>query len=338
MIKRMENYDLSAQNTFRMKVSCACYIEYDSISDLSEIDFDSLPKPIISVGDGSNILFVENFFKGTVLHSKINYIKYFDVGADTVPLAAGAGVKWDDLVLKTCEDDLWGAENLSMIPGTVGAAAVQNIGAYGVEVKDIIVGVTCFDIQKKEKTAFKTPECKYGYRDSIFKSPEFKERYIITGVLFRLSRTASPKVDYGALKTYFENDAPTDPMQVREAVIKMREEKLPSPELVGSAGSYFKNPVVSPVQFAKICEGYESVPHYVQTGGFIKIPAAWLIEQSGLKGACVGGAEVYAKQPLVIINKDDKASAADVLSLEKKVVEEVKSRFGVELVPEVEHI
>jgi len=139
MIKRMENYDLSAQNTFRIKVSCACYIEYDSISDLSEIDFDSLPKPIISVGDGSNILFVENFFKGTVLHSKINYIKYFDVGADTVPLAAGAGVKWDDLVLKTCEDDLWGAENLSMIPGTVGAAAVQNIGAYGVEVKDIIV-------------------------------------------------------------------------------------------------------------------------------------------------------------------------------------------------------
>ena len=131
MIKRIDNYDLSAQNTFRMRVSCACYIEYDSAADLGTIDFDSLPKPILSIGEGSNLLFTKDF-EGTVLCSKIKYIKYFDVGADTVPLAVGAGVKWDDLVLKTCEDKLWGAENLSLIPGTVGAAAVQNIGAYGV--------------------------------------------------------------------------------------------------------------------------------------------------------------------------------------------------------------
>ncbi len=337
MIKRIDNYDLSAQNTFRMRVSCACYIEYDSAADLGTIDFDSLPKPILSIGEGSNLLFTKDF-EGTVLCSKIKYIKYFDVGADTVPLAVGAGVKWDDLVLKTCEDKLWGAENLSLIPGTVGAAAVQNIGAYGVEAKDIIAGVTCFDILKKEKTAFKTPECRYGYRESIFKTPEFKERYIITGVLFRLSREAAPKTEYGALKSVFEGAAPTDPMQVREAVIKIREAKLPSVELVGSAGSFFKNPVVSPLQFTKIIEGYENVPHYIQTGGFIKVPAAWMIEQCGLKGASVGGAQVYEKQPLVIINKDDKATPQDVLALEKKVIDEVKNRFGVELTPEVEHI
>ena len=337
MIKRIDNYDLSAQNTFRMRVSCACYIEYDSAADLGTIDFDSLPKPILSIGEGSNLLFTKDF-EGTVLCSKIKYIKYFDVGADTVPLAVGAGVKWDDLVLKTCEDKLWGAENLSLIPGTVGAAAVQNIGAYGVEAKDIIAGVTCFDILKKEKTAFKTPECRYGYRESIFKTPEFKERYIITGVLFRLSREAAPKTEYGALKSVFEGAAPTDPMQVREAVIKIREAKLPSVELVGSAGSFFKNPVVSPLQFTKIIEGYENVPHYIQTGGFIKVPAAWMIEQCGLKGASVGGAQAYEKQPLVIINKDDKAMPQDVLALEKKVIDEVKNRFGVELTPEVEHI
>ena len=337
MIKRIDNYDLSAQNAFRMRVSCACYIEYDSAADLGTIDFDSLPKPILSIGEGSNLLFTKDF-EGTVLCSKIKYIKYFDVGADTVPLAVGAGVKWDDLVLKTCEDKLWGAENLSLIPGTVGAAAVQNIGAYGVEAKDIIAGVTCFDILKKEKTAFKTPECRYGYRESIFKTPEFKERYIITGVLFRLSREAAPKTEYGALKSVFEGAAPTDPMQVREAVIKIREAKLPSVELVGSAGSFFKNPVVSPLQFTKIIEGYENVPHYIQTGGFIKVPAAWMIEQCGLKGASVGGAQVYEKQPLVIINKDDKATPQDVLALEKKVIDEVKNRFGVELTPEVEHI
>lgn len=337
MIKRIDNYDLSAQNTFRMRVSCACYIEYDSAADLGTIDFDSLPKPILSIGEGSNLLFTKDF-EGTVLCSKIKYIKYFDVGADTVPLAVGAGVKWDYLVLKTCEDKLWGAENLSLIPGTVGAAAVQNIGAYGVEAKDIIAGVTCFDILKKEKTAFKTPECRYGYRESIFKTPEFKERYIITGVLFRLSREAAPKTEYGALKSVFEGAAPTDPMQVREAVIKIREAKLPSVELVGSAGSFFKNPVVSPLQFTKIIEGYENVPHYIQTGGFIKVPAAWMIEQCGLKGASVGGAQVYEKQPLVIINKDDKATPQDVLALEKKVIDEVKNRFGVELTPEVEHI
>ncbi len=337
MVKRIDNFDLTAQNTFRMKVSCALYLEYDSAADLKEIDFAGLPQPVISIGEGSNILFTKDF-EGTILHSKINYIKYFDVGADTVPLAVGAGVKWDDLVLKTCQDGLWGMENLSLIPGTVGAAAVQNIGAYGVEVKDIIAGVTCFDMEKKGKTAFKVEECRYGYRDSIFKTEEFKSRYIVTGVLFRLSRKALPRIEYGALRSVFAEHSPDVPMQVREAVIKIREAKLPSPDKTGSAGSFFKNPIVSPAEFARICEGFESVPHYLMPGGFVKVPAAWLIEQCALKGKILGGAAVYEKQPLVIVNNSGEASPEDILALEKHIIESVKDRFGVELHPEVEHI
>ena len=337
MVKRIDNFDLTAQNTFRMKVSCALYLEYDSAADLKEIDFAGLPQPVISIGEGSNILFTKDF-EGTILHSKINYIKYFDVGADTVPLAVGAGVKWDDLVLKTCQDGLWGMENLSLIPGTVGAAAVQNIGAYGVEVKDIIAGVTCFDMEKKEKTAFKVEECRYGYRDSIFKTEEFKSRYIVTGVLFRLSRKALPRIEYGALRSVFAEHSPDVPMQVREAVIRIREAKLPSPDKTGSAGSFFKNPIVSPAEFARICEGFESVPHYLMSGGFVKVPAAWLIEQCALKGKILGGAAVYEKQPLVIVNNSGEASPEDILALEKHIIESVKDRFGVELHPEVEHI
>ena len=337
MLSRHENYDLSGQNTFRMKVSCRCYIEYESIEDLKSIDFDSLPQPVISIGEGSNLLFTGDF-PGTVLRSRISYIKYFDVGADMVPLAVGAGVNWDKLVAKTCEDGLWGLENLSLIPGTVGAAAVQNIGAYGVEAKDVIAGVTCFDILKRDKTAFKQEQCRYGYRDSIFKDPEYKGRYIVTGVLLRLSREPKPQISYGALKGIFADAQPATPSQVREAVIRIRREKLPDPEELGSAGSFFKNPVVSAEQFLRISEGYDSVPHYLLEGGFIKVPAAWMIEKCGFKGAVRGGAAVYSNQPLVIVNNSGQASPQEIISLEQEIISAVRERFGVELQPEVEHL
>lgn len=337
MVKKELNYSLSAQNTFRMKVSCACYIEYESISDLESIDFQSLPKPIVSLGEGSNILFTKDF-EGTILHSKINYIKYYDIGADNVPLAVGSGVKWDDLVQKTCEDNLWGLENLSLIPGTVGGAAVQNIGAYGVEVKDLIAGVTCFDIETKEKVSIKVAQCGYAYRDSIFKQEEYKNRYIVTGVLFRLSRVPQPKLEYGALKNIFSKEDVQNPLQIRKAIIKIREEKLPAVEKIGSAGSFFKNPIISPVHFTKLLENYENVPHYIVDGGFIKVPAAWLIEQCGFKGMQLGGVKVYEKQALVIVNHSLEATPSEVLALEAKIIEGVKEKFGIELHPEVEHL
>lgn len=338
MIRRQENFDLSTHNTFRMKASCALYIEYDTIEDLKGLDFDSLPQPVISLGGGSNVLFTEPEFKGTVLHSCVKYIKYFDVGADTVPLAVGAGVVWDELVAKTCSDGLWGMENLSAIPGCVGGAVVQNIGAYGVEARNVVAGVTCYDVKLKEKTAFKTPDLEYGYRDSIFKRPENKGRYIITGALFRVSRTPKPKVDYGALKSVFEGKTPSTPQEVRDAVRAIRQSKLPDPSETGSAGSFFKNPVLSPMQFASLTDSYPSVPHYILDGGFVKVPAAWMIEQCGLKGASEGGAKVYEKQPLVIVNQSGEASAKDILTLENRVRSAVKDRFGVDLECEVEHV
>lgn len=332
-MKIAKNYDLSAHNTFRMKVSCACYIEYESVEELAGLDFDSLPKPVKHIGGGSNLLF-KGDFPGTILHSAIRFIKYVDLGLDEVPVIVGSGVVWDDLVAEFCQHGLWGAENLSLIPGEVGAAAVQNIGAYGVEFKDLVSGVTCFDLKERKTCKFTAAECRYGYRESMFKEAE--DRYVITSVLLRVSRSAGPKLSYKGL----EGIDASSPQKVRDAVIAIRRTKLPDPEEIGSAGSFFKNPVVSAIDFARILDAApgETVPHYILDGGFIKVPAAWLIDRCGFKGEREGGAAVYEKQPLVIVNASGEASPQDVLELERRIIAGVHSRFGVSLHPEVEHI
>ena len=330
------NYDLGSFNTFRMRVSCACFVEYESVRELEGLNFERLPKPLLHIGEGSNLLFTGDF-PGTVLHSNIEYIKYVDVGFDDVPVMVGAGVGFDSFVSETCRHGLWGAENLSLIPGEAGAGAVQNIGAYGVEVKDIISGVVCFDLKEKKKVKFSAAECRYGYRMSMFKEPENKGRYIITSVLFRLSRSKGPQLGYKGLSEAFDGRVPQTPQEVRDAVIRIRREKLPDPEEVGSAGSFFKNPVISRADFSRISPD-GSAPHYDLPDGSVKVPAAWLIDSCGLKGATEGGAAVYERQPLVIVNRSGEASPADVLSLEKRIVDVVRERFDVELTPEVEHI
>ncbi len=329
-------YDLSRQNTFRMKVNCECFVEYESVKELEGLNFDRLPKPLLHIGEGSNLLFTKDF-PGTVLHSNIEYIKYMDMGLDDVPVVVGAGVNFDSFVSETCRHGLWGAENLSLIPGEVGAAAVQNIGAYGVEVKDIISGVVCFDLKERKKVKFAAAECRYGYRSSIFKEPDNKGRYIVTSVLFRLSRKRSPRLEYKGIAEALEGREPQTPQEVREAVIRIRRAKLPDPEETGSAGSFFKNPVVSAEEFARISPD-GSAPHYDLPDGRVKVPAAWLIDSCGFKGAAEGGAAVYEKQPLVIVNRSGEASPEDILALEKRITDGVRERFGVELHPEVEHI
>lgn len=327
------NYDLSAQNTFRMKVRCARYIEYESVEELESIDFDSLPKPVKHIGGGSNLLFTGDF-PGTILHSAIKFVKYVDLGLDEVPVVVGSGVCWDELVAQLCGHGLWGAENLSLIPGEVGAAAVQNIGAYGVEFKDLVSGVSCYDLKERRRCKFTAAECRYGYRESMFK--EAADRYVITSVLLRLSRTAGPRLTYKGL----EGIDASDPMKVREAVIAIRRTKLPDPKEIGSAGSFFKNPVVSALDFARIIDAADGavVPHYVLDGGFVKVPAAWMIDSCGFKGEREGGAQVYEKQPLVIVNASGDASPEDVLELERRIIAAVHQRYGVTLSPEVEHI
>lgn len=329
-------YDLSSQNTFRMKVVCECYVEYESVKELEELDFDSLPKPLLHIGGGSNLLFTGDF-PGTVLHSNIEYIKYIDMGLDEVPVMVGAGVCFDAFVAEACRHGLWGAENLSLIPGEVGAAAVQNIGAYGVEVKDIISGVVCYDLKERRKTRFSLEDCRYGYRSSMFKEAENKGRYVVTSVLFRLSRKRSPHLEYKGIAEALQGHEPQSPQEVREAVIRIRRAKLPDPEEIGSAGSFFKNPVVGSSDFARISPD-GTAPHYCLPDGSVKIPAAWLIDSCGFKGAEEGGAAVYEKQPLVIVNRSGNASPEDVLSLERRIIDGVRNRFGILLHPEVEHI
>ena len=359
MIKTTYYQDLTKMNTFGMKVKAKCFVEYDSIADLVDIEFEELARPVLHIGGGSNLLFTDDF-KGTVLHSKINFIEILDECQcdcldNSVLVSVGAGVVFDEFCDWAAKEGLWGVENLSYIPGEVGASAVQNIGAYGVEVKDVIRKVYCYDTVEEEFVGFDVDECEYGYRDSIFKNSDIKGRYVVTHVVFALSRETKPRLDYGHLKDAVlsaHGEGHSDralqeltPAMIRKAIIRIRKEKLPEPSVMGSAGSFFKNPVISRECFnrietiAKSAFGSDyKVPHYDLEDGTVKVPAAWMIEQCGWKGRRSGGAAVYEKQPLVIVNYTGEAYPEEIISLEKRIISSVKDRFGVELHPEVEHI
>ena len=363
MIKTSYYQDLTKMNTFGMKVKARCFIEYDSVADLVDIEFEELARPVLHIGGGSNLLFTDDF-KGTVLHSKVNFIEilddcHFDQSSDchfdqaqrvekSLLVSVGAGVVFDDFCAWAAKEGLWGVENLSYIPGEVGASAVQNIGAYGVEVKDVIRMVYCYDTVEEEFVRFSVGECGYGYRDSIFKDPEIKGRYIVTHVVFALSREPQPRLDYGHLKDAVLAEAAgreLTPAMIRKVIIKVRKEKLPEPSVMGSAGSFFKNPVMSAGQFAHIEAAAKAehgpdciVPHYDLPDGTVKVPAAWMIEQCGWKGRRSGGAAVWDKQPLVIVNYTGEAYPEEIVGLEKRIIASVKAKFGVDLHPEVEHL
>ena len=355
---RSEYYkDLTKMNTFGMKVKARCFMEYDSVADLVDIEFEELARPVLHIGGGSNLLFTDDF-KGTVLHSKINFIEVLDeedchLGPDAesqnqVLVSVGAGVVFDDFCDWAAKEGLWGVENLSYIPGEVGASAVQNIGAYGVEVKDVIRTVYCYDTVEEEFVNFDVSECEYGYRDSVFKDSEVKGRYIVTHVVFALSREPRPCLDYGHLKEAVETAASgkdITPGIIRRTIIKIRKEKLPEPSVMGSAGSFFKNPVIAADHFARIEAAAKAelgadckVPHYDLPDGTVKVPAAWMIEQCGWKGRRSGGAAVWDKQPLVIVNYTGDAYPEEIIGLERRIIESVNKKFGVELHPEVDHI
>lgn len=383
MITQKESYDLSRHNTFGMKVSCRLYVEVTEPEDLLSLDFDALPQPVFIMGGGSNLLFTKDF-PGTILHMGNRILHPFGVrndrntGSFVIPgeakesvfVRAEAGVVFDAFCAWAASEGLWGPENLSLIPGEVGASAVQNIGAYGVEAKDIIETVHAFDRTTRSFVDIPAAECGYGYRTSRFKT-EWKGRYIITAVTFRLSIVPQPKLDYGGIRKALtakypqvgvggKNAPPSrepraaqvsesmatalTPQMIRDTVIAIREEKLPDPKETGSAGSFFCNPVISREHFAKMVETarkdngpeYE-VPHY-EVGERIKVPAAWMIDQCGFKGMCEGGAQVYPKQPLVIVNATGHATPEEILSLERRIIDTIRDKYGIELHPEVEHV
>lgn len=373
----MIKYNRDIQNTFGMKVRAAAYAEWRSVDALRELLKDSsLPRPFLFVGAGSNLLFTGDF-PGTVFHSVMKDIKLLsseDVCSDgAVMVEAGAGVVFDDFCEWAAERGLWGIENLSHIPGEVGASAVQNVGAYGVEAKDVIERVNCIELSTGKTIVFANSDCGYGYRASNFKT-KWKGQYVITSVVFRLCSVSQPRLDYGHLRTAVEEhlakntslisgDCPEDsaikngdvageitPSVIREVVTSIRREKLPEPEELGSAGSFFKNPVIPQSHYEKILSDYRAVagpeakvPHYIveQPDGsapMIKVPAAWMIEQCGWKGKTLGNVASYAKQPLVIVNLTGKATPQEVIALENAIIASVRDRFAIELHPEVEHI
>lgn len=319
-------------NTFRMDVRAKIYAEYRSVDELRELLQQYRGERLLHIGAGSNLLFTGDF-NGVVLHSAMRRARATREDDNNVFIEAENGLVLDELIAQLCDMGLSGMENLSYIPGEVGASAVQNVGAYGVEAKDVITEVRALAIADGSERTFTNAECCYGYRDSIFKN-DLRGQYIITGVTYRLDKQFVPKLDYGNLRG--EVGANPTPMDVREAVIRIRKQKLPEVSEIGSAGSFFKNPIVPREQYEAIAAQYERVPHFDQEGG-VKIPAAWLIEQCGWKGKTIGGAQCYAKQPLVLVNTGN-ATPQDVITLAQNICDSVHNKFGITISPEVNYI
>lgn len=327
-----ENISLLPYNTFRMDVKARYLAQYESIDELIELLNKFQDTRRLFIGEGSNLLFTGDF-DGLVCQSKMCRAAATKETEEDVWIEVQGGLKLDLLIEQVADMQLYGLENLSYIPGQVGAGAVQNVGAYGREIKDCIEQVNAWDLQTMQSVSFTREECHYAYRDSLFKR-EGKNRYIITSVVFRLSKTPQLHLDYGNLKEYLQQDA--NPQQVRQTIIQIRKKKLPEVSELGSAGSFFKNPIVSADKFNNLKEKYNDIPSY-PVGDNYKIPAAWLIEQCGWKGKTVGGAKVYDRQPLVIVNTGN-ATSSDICSLAKQIVDSVYNRFQITIDKEVEYV
>jgi len=326
----LTNQSLLPYNTFRMDVPAKVLAHYHSIDELRQLLAEYRGMPILHVGQGSNILFTRDY-DGVVLISHLNRARALAENGDEVYIEADNGLVLDELIEQVCDMGLGGLENLSHIPGTVGASAIQNVGAYGVEAKDCIVEVHTIEIATGQERVFANRDCRYGYRDSIFKH-EAAGKYIVTSVVYKLEKHGELHLDYGNLRDSIQG-TPTL-RKVRDAVIAIRRAKLPEVSEMGSAGSFFKNPIIGEQQFRSLQQQYPDIPHYPATGG-VKVPAAWLIDHCGLKGERVGGAEVYTRQPLVLVNASGHATGQDVVALAQRVEDRVKDKFGVQISPEV---
>jgi UDP-N-acetylmuramate dehydrogenase len=332
-----ENFSLKPYNTFHLPVMTRWFMEYGSEDELQKILRDEyfLESRSIHIGGGSNLLFL-NDFNGIVLHSQIKGMEIAEEDSESLSLRVGAAEVWDDVVAYAASNGWGGIENLSGIPGETGAAAIQNIGAYGKEIAEAVAGVEAYNQLTFEKRTFTCAECEYAYRYSYFKN-EHNDPYIVTHVLLRLQK--APRdfcLDYGKLRQELESKTPS-PASVREAVIRIRSLKLPNPETTGNAGSFFMNPVVSAVDFEKIRENNPEIPSFPAPDGKVKIPAGWLIEQCGFKGKRYGSVGIYEKQALVLVSFDG-ATGNEIAVLAESIRNAVRSRFGIELVPEVKYV
>lgn len=331
MIANIPHAPLLGRNTFGIDATARELIEYDSVDDLRSLA--PMREPFIHIGGGSNLLFAGDC-DTTLLHSRIFGVDVIDHRGDYVTVRAGAAVVWDDFVGWAVASRLAGVENLSLIPGETGSAAVQNIGAYGSEVKDVIDSVDTVDMLTGETRRFTKEECGYGYRRSVFKRSDMK-RYVITHVTMRLSRRFTPNLSYGALRELTESMTMSPSLSdMRHIVIRMRRSKLPDPATLGNAGSFFTNPIVDRDTAARLKAEYPSMPQYAADDGGVKLSAGWMIERAGWKGRTVGHAGVYDRQALVIVNHGG-ATGDEVIAVARAVISDVEKMFGVTLTPEV---
>ncbi|MEL7588915.1 MAG: UDP-N-acetylmuramate dehydrogenase [Prolixibacteraceae bacterium] len=335
MVRFEKNFSLQKYNTFGLNARSRYYFEFTEEEDLPAFlcRFEEWPgSPLLFLGGGSNLLF-RGDFEGLVLHVSIPGIKMLREDDRHVWLEAGAGETWDNFVLWCVNAGYSGVENLSLIPGNVGAAPVQNIGAYGIEVRESVSLVKGFDLKSFEFLEIPAESCEFSYRDSIFKR-RLKGRFIVTSVVFKLNKFAAFKLSYGDLKEEVEKLGGVNLSHVREAVIAIRRRKLPDPEILGNAGSFFKNPLVQQDQAEELKAAFPSLPVYPAGDGYAKLAAGWLIEQCGWKGYRMGDAGVHEKQALVLVNYGH-ATGEQLLELSRRIRESVRGRFSVDLEPEV---
>lgn len=329
----IKDKDLKNLTTFHLPVQCKFYIEYSTLEELMEIIATDLYKSNNSfhIGGGSNLLFTKDY-EGLILHSKIEFIKINSETEDYVVVEAGAGMVWDNFVQYCVNHNFGGTENLSYIPGEVGASAIQNIGSYGAEAKDIIYAVHCIDKTTGESRTFTNGECHYGYRDSIFKNG-LKDKYIVISVEYKLSKKPKFNLNYGPLKNLLNNNAEISLQKIRETIIEVRTSKLPDPKYIGSVGSFFKNPIISNEDFSQLQALYPDITHYIVDNSHTKVPAGWLIEHAGLKGYRIGDAAIFEKQCLVIVNYGN-ATSKEIINLYRHVIETIENKYGITLHPE----
>ena len=330
------NVDLQPYNTLQVSAQAHRFANIQSVDELQDILRDLQPKdqPVLVLGGGSNILFADDF-DGTVLHVEIEGKEVVKETDKHLWLEIGAGENWHETVRYCVERGWGGIENLSLIPGTVGAAPIQNIGAYGVELEEVFERLEAVQLETGDSCTFEKGDCQFGYRDSIFKN-ELKGQYVVTKVVLRLSKNPTINSSYGAIQSELETRGITEPgiSDISDIVIDIRNGKLPNPQTLGNAGSFFKNPVVANELYQRIKESHPGAPGYSMGAAETKVPAGWLIEEAGWKGKTVGNAGTYKQQALVIVNHGG-ATGAEILALADKIQAAVLEKFGIELVPEV---
>jgi UDP-N-acetylmuramate dehydrogenase len=334
-----QNISLKPYNTFGLEATTRFFVEIQSVEELKKIlqnpDFQTIDKMFL--GGGSNILLTKDY-EGLVIKINLKEINKISEDESYVYIQAGAGENWHQLVMYCVENQYAGMENMSLIPGTVGAAPMQNIGAYGVEIKDIFEELQALNLETLELETFKLVDCHFGYRESIFKH-EAKGKYVITSVTFRLNKTPNFKVSYGDIQKTLEEMGVKDLTikAISDAVIKIRKSKLPDPAEIGNSGSFFKNPEIPKTQYEALKEKFEQIPSYPINESTVKVPAGWLIEQAGWKGFRDGQIGVHTRQALVLVNYGG-GTGEQIKALSQKIQASVQEKFGISLSTEVNFI